>query len=208
MKLLFTAAALAGTVQLFAQSTHAVTAPASPLSVYSAEWNNPVYAKCNTAANAIYMTKNERDVIYILNLLHANPSLFAKTVVPHFSYADNPNYKSLVDTLLKIDARPMLYPDKKCYNSALCHATSSGKVGYVGHVRQSTSCEAKKYYNAECASYGSGKAIEIVMQLLIDDGVPSLGHRYACIASWYKLLGVSIQPHIGYGNNAVLDFKY
>lgn len=208
MKLFALAAALTATMQLAAQTTNEATAATSPLAVYSAEWSKPEYAKCNTAAKAIYMTQNERNVIYVLNLMHTNPALFAKTVLPRFGDKNDENYKSLLDTLLKVPAMPFLYPDKLCYNSAVCHASSSGKVGYVGHVRQTDACEQKKYYNAECASYGSGRAVDIVMQLLIDDGVPSLGHRYACMASYYTKLGVSVQPHIGYGQNAVLDFKY
>ena len=58
----------------------------SPLSDYSAEWNNPIYTKCNTAANATYMNKTERDIIYILNIIRSYPAQFANNVLknsPH-----------------------------------------------------------------------------------------------------------------------------
>jgi hypothetical protein len=47
--------------------------------------------------------------------------------------------------------------------------------------------------------------LEIVLQLLIDEDVPSLGHRRILLEK-YQTIGVSIQPHSHYGFNAVLDF--
>ena len=49
--------------------------------------------------------------------------------------------------------------------------------------------------------------LEIVIQLLIDQGVSSLGHRYICLGT-YARVGVSIKPHKSYGTNCVLDFGY
>ena len=50
-------------------------------------------------------------------------------------------------------------------------------------------------------------ALSILMALLIDQNVSSLGHRFLCLSE-YGRLGVSIQPHTGYGYNAVLYFYY
>ena len=186
----------------------------SPLANYSAEWNKPVYAKCNTASKAVYMSKMERDVIYILNLVRTYPKQFANTVLknypdktgsgwlPYSSY-----YKSLMDTLLKIEPTNLLTPDKLCFTSAECHATTSGSKGYVGHDRQTDECKKKEHFYGECCDYGRSTALDIVLGLLIDEDVPSLVHRWICLG-YYKKLGVSIQPHTSFGHNAVLDFSY
>lgn len=190
------------------------TTPVSPLAIYSAEWNNPVYLKCNTAKDANYMTGPEKEVIYILNLLRTNPALFAKTVVKQYPEKSGQGYlvnswyyTSLLDTLKKIKPIVVLKPDINCFNSAQCHALYAGATGYAGHDRSSAECQSKKYFNGECCDYGNKEPLEIVMSLLIDEGVPSLGHRDVCLSP-YKKIGVSIQAHQKYRYNAVLDFSY
>jgi hypothetical protein len=196
-------------------SQHFVSKPGpSPLASYSAEWNDAKYLKCNTAAKVSYMNDEEKEVIYILNLLRANPALFANTVLQkypdenHQGFLRNiQEYKSLLDTLRKLKPLELLYPDSLCFVSAQCHAISSGKAGYVGHERQTKECKDKHLYFGECCDYGHKEPLSILMGLVIDQNVPSLGHRYMCIGSYGKI-GVSIQPHKVYGNNAVLDFYF
>jgi uncharacterized protein YkwD len=48
--------------------------------------------------------------------------------------------------------------------------------------------------------------MEIVLQLLIDHGVPSRGHRKNILNGSSNYVGVSIQPHNGYRFNCVQDF--
>ena len=186
----------------------------SPLAVFSTEWNDTRYLTCNTAADTKYMSNEERQVIYILNLLHSNPKLFANTVVAKYpdykkkSYLqDVPEYKSLLDTLRKVRKLPLLYPDSLCFESAKCHALSSGKTAYVGHERKTEECKVKMRHQGECCQYGYKDALSIVMALLIDQGVSSLGHRFLCLSE-YGHAGVSIQPHNSYGHNTVIDFYY
>lgn len=186
----------------------------SPLAAYSPAWNEAKYLRCNTAANASYLSEDEKKVIYIINLLRANPTLFAATVLKKYpaltgfsGEAVSAYYRSLVDTVSRMKPMPILKPDSLCFASARCHAASSGKVGYVGHDRQSQECRDQEYYDGECCHYGFSDPLDIVMSLLIDENVPSLGHRYAILGNYVKL-GVSIQPHTTYRFNAVLDFKY
>ena len=187
---------------------------ASPLSQYSAEWDKPQYLACNTAASVDYMNEEEKKVVYILNMARMNPQLFCRTVVKKFpvlagknSMVNSEYYRSLVKKLNSMKKLELLQPDQKLYTSAQCHAYTSGVKGYVGHDRQDDSCGSKRYFNGECCDYGHNKAIDILMALLVDEGVPSLGHRDICFSS-YKTLAVSIQPHSQWSYNAVLDFHY
>jgi uncharacterized protein YkwD len=187
----------------------------SPLASYSTEWNKPAYSKCNTAGKVIYLKEKERTVIYILNLARTYPKLFVKTVLAKYPAQsgnddlvnDQYYYQSLLNTMLTMKEVPLLNADEKCFNSAACHAKSAGKTGYTGHNRIDATCEGKKYYSAECCDYGNEDPLEIVLSLLIDKDVPSLGHRRALLGTYSKV-GVSIQPHKTYRNNAVLDFEY
>lgn len=112
-----------------------------------------------------------------------------------------------MQTLRKTKPLNLLYPDSLCFISADCHAINAGLEGYIGHQRSKPSCEKKWYYNGECCDYGSSTALDILMDLMIDEGEPSLGHRKICLSPYNKV-GVSIQPHKTYGSNAVLDFHY
>ena len=185
----------------------------SPLSDFSEEWNDAKYMACNTAATANYMNEEEKNVIWVLNLARMNPKLFCSTVVKKYpEFSDNAElvnityYQSLITTMNTMKKQNMLQPDSDCFASAQCHAYNSGVSGYTGHER-SGPCNTNQYYNGECCDYGHGNALDIVMSLLIDYDVPSLGHRTACFSP-YKTIGVSIQPHKIYDTNTVLDFHF
>jgi uncharacterized protein YkwD len=181
--------------------------PISPLSDYSPIWNNEKYLKCNTAVNANYLTPDEKEVIYILNLARANPELFSNTVIKKYPATHSAYYTSLFNDITKLKPLKLLYPDSLCYAGAFCHAVNAGAEGYVGHTRSNEDCNRKWYYNGECCDYGNNNPLDIIMSLLIDEGVASLGHRKICLSPYNKI-GVSIQPHKLYRYNSVLDFHY
>jgi uncharacterized protein YkwD len=55
----------------------------------------------------------------------------------------------------------------------------------------------------ENISYGSAKGHDAVLQLAIDDGVPSRGHRTNIFKPDYAEVGPCEGPHKGYRNMAV-----
>ena len=87
----------------------------------------------------------------------------------------------------------------------------SGPVGYVGH-ESSIAKRFKKYCSCaapgENCSYGYPTAKEIVIALLVDDGVEDRGHRNNILSSAYKNVGVAIGPHKKYGTMCCIDFAY
>ena len=196
-------------------SQNTASSTISPLATYSSEWNQPQYRLCNTASKANYMSEKEKTVIYVLNLVRTYPALFAKTVIAQYPSLSGNNelakdqfyYQSLLTTLQQMAPLPMMTDNEKCYQSALCHALLSGKTGYVGHNRNSEECERKKYFYGECCDYGSNDPVEIIITLLIDKDITSLGHRKILLGK-YTSAGVSIQPHSSYRYNTVLDFYF
>ncbi|HSC55136.1 MAG TPA: hypothetical protein VLC98_16000 [Phnomibacter sp.] len=185
----------------------------NPLSRFSTAWNNAAYKKANTAAKANYLDAKEKQVIYILNLARMNPVLFANTVVPKFparigddNLSKHRDYLSLLATLKKTKPLPILYPDSLCWVSANCHAVSSGEASYEGHDRINIICEEKSHFSAECCHYGYSDALDVVVSLLIDEDVPSLGHREILLMQRLTKVGVAFAPHKEYGVNTVLDF--
>ncbi|MCU0375278.1 MAG: hypothetical protein MUF24_08225 [Chitinophagaceae bacterium] len=188
--------------------------PKNPLSAYGQEWSNPKYAACHTAAGVKYMTAAEKEVIFIINLMRQYPQQFLNLVVknwPDTSYRTywkgNTYYASLLTDLQKMKPAPLLLPDSVLWVSAGCHAQSSGLTGYTGHQRQTPECKSKERFLGECCDYGSSKPLDIVMSLLIDEGVESLGHRKLLMDNNYTGAAAAIRPHKKYGTNAVINFR-
>ena len=185
----------------------------NPLAIFSKDWSAEKYQACNTAKDVKYFSLSEKEVIQILNLIRLNPVLFLNSVMlnpasPYYKIPTNRNQydETLITTLKKLPPNlKLLIPNEDAFISAKCHAISSGKIGYVGHERKNSNCKGDFY--GECCSYGFSDALSIVMSLLLDYNVPSLGHREICLSTTYSSIGVSIQPHKSYMFNAVLDFK-
>jgi uncharacterized protein YkwD len=187
---------------------------ASPLTAFSAVWNDPKYEGANTAATVTYMSASEKEVIHILNLFRMDPALFNNTVVSKYpaysgktALKGSSYYRSLVSALQNMQPLNILQPNQTCFESAWCHAQTSGNAGYVGHERLTAACKKSTYFFGECISYGYNTPLDIVMSLLIDENVPSLGHRKIFLGD-YKTVAVSVQPHNTYRYNAVIDFAY
>lgn len=165
-------------------------------------WNDSKYLSANTAKNEKYLTPDEKQVYYYLNLVRMNPKLFADTYLKNLKNSDDRYESSLYKELQNLNPLPLLMPDRKLYESARCHAEESGKRGYVGHER----FKCKEDYMGECIYYGETDALGIVTELLVDKGVESLGHRKIMLDNFTRL-GVSIKPHKTYGENCVMDFR-
>lgn len=168
-------------------------------------WRTYTSRDTNSAKNTTWLTPSERKIYYYLNLARLNPRGFCdRYVAPKLRYdSSNVYLLTLIDYMYTMKPRNAVVPDKVQFENAKCHATSSGKLGYVGHQRQSKTCHSS--FSGECCSYGLSDPLEVVLQLLIDNGVPSLGHRYICLG-WYEKCGIALAPHSGYGTNVVLDF--
>jgi len=184
---------------------------------YNAEWNKPEYQLAHTAKNETYLTQEEKEVFYYLNLARIDPTLFAKTYVTGFEgekgyskgYAWDERKESLIKELSSMQPLALIYPDLGMYELAYCFSYEGGLLGIIGHDRNQTSCDGG--YIAECSQYGGLKnGLSIVMSLLIDAGEnnAALGHRRICLRDAPYGMGVSIQTHKTYSFNTVLDFSY
>jgi hypothetical protein len=162
-----------------------------------------VIMQCRFASNI------EKDVYNYLNYARTRPKEFCeKFVIPNWD-KNNSYENSLVEKMMSLKPMGTLLPDRKLYASADCHAIVSGELGFVGHTRsvnRKTKKKCDEYFMGECISYGMEEGLAVVLQLLIDDGVPSLGHRYICLSEGFTMVGISSRKHAKYGVNCVLDF--
>jgi uncharacterized protein YkwD len=203
MKALFFFFSVISTSILFAQD---VNIPANLLS------------SANTAKDVNYLSSKEKEVILYINLARIDGKWFIENIINKYSDFVNENSKkyvrSLISDLQNSGSLAPLYPAEGLTKAARYHAKDMGETGKTGHRSSdgtSTFTRIKKYakggYMAENCQYGINDPVKIVLDLLIDEGVASLGHRKNILSPNYKYLGVAIEPHLIYGVNCVQDFS-
>ena len=186
----------------------------------------------NTAADVNYLSDLEKEVIYEINLFRSNPSAYAqKYIAPLAQYYDKkilhyPGDQSImtkegisalrecVRALKNAAPAPVLYPDKLLTKAANDHQKDQAKTGRTGHIGKdrSNSKERIERYGkwqvriAENIAYGNSSAQQIVIFLLIDDGVKSRGHRTNLLQPDFKNVGVACGSHPRYNTMCVMDF--
>jgi len=58
----------------------------------------------------------------------------------------------------------------------------------------------------EAIAYGPDRAEDVILQLIVDDGVPDRGHRRILFNPAYALVGAACAPHPVWRTVCVLDF--
>ena len=184
---------------------------------YFSQWKKEVCDKANTAKSVNYLTETEKEVIYLMNLARLDGALFSKTYLNKFfdqgNNKTNSYAKSLIVELSNLKGLSVLYSDKQLFNAASFHATDIGKAGLVSHNSTdgtTFSVRVRKYKPSGCLAencqFGYNDALSIVCDLLIDEGIESLGHRINILNPSHNSVGVAIREHKEYGVCCVQDF--
>ena len=195
--------------------------------------NNPkTTSELNTAANVSYLSPIEKEVIHEINRFRSNPAKYANDyIAPLAKYYQKkiihyPNDKSImtregvkalhecVRVLKEATPQPIMYPSKALTKAASDHQkdqSGTGKTGHTGNDHSNLKERIERYGEwqvriAENIAYGNSSARQIVIFLLIDDGVKSRGHRENMLDPAYKTVGVSFGKHPVYSTMCVIDF--
>lgn len=172
-------------------------------------WTIAELAAAHTAKNITYMDDFEKEVILYLNLARLYPKKFMEVEVKDYTgtekyvnYVKDSKYKvSLLKELAKLLPMAALYPDSIMADNADCFAQEMGAKGTTGHNR----IKCPKMNFAECCSYGMTTGRDVVLQLLIDDKVSTLGHRKICLDKTYTKIGVGFAKHKVWDQCCVLE---
>ena len=178
------------------------------------QWDQDLVRELHASALTEYLNEEEVKVILFMNLARHDGSLFAETFLQSYleeNKSESTKYvKSLIRDLKKTSDLPPLLPEKDLTAVAQGHAKKTGASGRVGHQ------DFKKRFDplmgnpyshvGENCSYGFEKAIDIVMSLLIDEGIADVGHRKNILSDQFNSVGVAIRPHKSYRVNCVIDF--
>lgn len=107
-----------------------------------------------------------------------------------------------------------LAPSEVLSRSAQHHAEDLGRTGNTGHFGSDGSNLSKRILRfgnwtgaiGENCAFGIKTPREIVVTLLIDDGVEGRGHRRNILDPRFRYIGVGIRPHRWFKIDCVQDF--
>ena len=198
------------------------------------ESSSPTWTRetADTTRGANYMNVTEREVVNEINMMRADPALYAeKYLVPlralyegdllkypgRTAIATHEGISALDECIRELrHTRPLstLSPCRGLSLAARDHVRDQGPTGQIGHTGSDGSSLVTRLSRygrweimaAENISYGYSQPRAIVAALLIDDGVPSRGHRENLLDNTFRVVGVDIGPHRGYGKMCVMDF--
>ena len=186
----------------------------------------------NTAENASYLSPFEKDIIYEINLFRSNPADYAEKYIAPLTknYKGKllyyPNDKPLltkegvraanecVRELKKVAPLTVVTPSSGLTKAADDHVKDQSRTGKTGHYGSDRSDSRKRMERygewkvriAENIAYGGTSARQVIVYLLIDDGVQDRGHRKNFIQPEFKTVGVSAGFHPEYNTMCVMDF--
>jgi len=177
-------------------------------------WEETVVRELNTGAGTVYLNEEEQKVILFINMARHDGRLFAETFLEAYlqekGLKKNGYVRSLIRDLGKCSGLAPLRPAEDLTSVAQGHAMKMGSSGRTGHqdFNERFKPLLGNPYNgvAENCAYGPEQAIDIVLSLLIDDGIKGTGHRKNMLNPAFNSVGVAIRPHRTYRVNCVIDF--
>lgn len=193
------------------------------------DWADSIF-EC--VRSCTYLSDLEKDVVVELNKCRTNPARYADEVLVPFLecmggdgvYVDSQGLNIMtqegrsavqeaIDVLKSQKPLPMLLPNHDLSLAAADHCADQGPKGLTGHDSSDGTpfYQRMQQYNfnfigiGENIDYGSSTGEEIIRSLIVDDGVPSRGHRENIFRD-YKYVGVTFGTHKKYRYMCVLDF--
>lgn len=185
----------------------------------------------NGVDNLYFLSDLEKGVIIELNRARSNPVGYAKKLEDFkIHYVGNYIYfagrmqvvtqegvsavNEAIEFLKSTAPAPLLRVSKGLCAAAKVHAEDQGPKGLVSHEGSDNSTPDERMNRfgkwgiafGENIEFGNFTASEIVMQLIINDGVPDRSHRKNIFNPLYGVVGVSFGPHHRYGQMCVIDF--
>ncbi|RVT90239.1 CAP domain-containing protein [Sphingomonas crocodyli] len=117
-----------------------------------------------------------------------------------------------VDFLASRKSRVELQETSVLQAAAADHVAEQSRSGRIGHYSANGSGPGDRAIQrgggkmvAEVIAYGAFDPLDVVRQLIVDDGVPDRGHRTALFAAHLRYAGVACGPHPTYRTICVID---
>ncbi|GHT65015.1 hypothetical protein FACS1894110_05920 [Spirochaetia bacterium] len=195
----------------------------------AAHWDIPTL---DTAKDVDYLTGIEKDVILEMNKVRSDPAKYAELYIkPRFPHYNDKRYmvsetlsvltkegraaaEECYNALKAMQGVQLLFPERGLALAAKDHVMDIGQKGQMSHTGSDGGnpvTRAEKYgagYKnlGENITYGTSSGRDIVVDLLIDDGIPDRGHRDVIMLPGFTQTGVSTGAHTRYGIMCVIDY--
>lgn len=183
-----------------------------------ASWPKDTLELANTAKAVTYLSPEEKKLIQLINLARLNGKSFHERIVKPYikkNALDMDEYlETLAVDLSTTKGLHLLDPLPKLHESAAFHAHDTGHKGLIGHESSDGTDHLTRIHRfhkrakiVESLCYGYNDAVDIVMQLLEDEGIVAKTNRMHLLAKDLHHIGVSIKPHTVYDFNCVIDYS-
>jgi len=190
----------------------------------------------DTARDVLYLSQIEKDVILEMNMVRTDPAkyaeLYIKPMLKYYNgnlyqkpgeitiqtYEGKKSVEECIRVLSSMDSVSILMPELGLSYAAKDHTLDQGKGGKTGHNGSdgSTLRDRIQRYGefsghgyrswGENISYGQSSSRDIVLQLLIDDGVSTRGHRNNIMNKNFTQVGVSFGIHSRFEKMCTIDY--
>jgi uncharacterized protein YkwD len=189
------------------------------------------FAYSNNVDEVNYLSSSEKAVVYEINLARTAPKNYAPFLEQFKKYYHEkliqlPNetpiithegveaLKEAIRFLHSTKPLPRLTPSKGMSLGAKDHLKDLGSSGgsqHRGSDRSQPWDRVNRYGTwqkmiGENISFGHERARNIVMSLIIDDGVPHRGHRKNIFNSDFRVMGVACGEHPKYRTVCIITF--
>jgi len=196
--------------------------------LFSPFWGSP---QSSSVEEAKFLSPLENALVYEINMARTAPKDYASLLEQYRKYYDKKilrlpgetpiltkeGVRVVVEAIRFLHSMKSIYPltpSKGMSSGAKDHARDQGSSGssqHKGSDGSQPSDRVNRYGTweksiGENIYYGGNQARDIVMGLIIDDGVPSRGHRKNIINADFRVIGVACGPHPSYRTVCVITF--
>jgi len=188
---------------------------------------------CGADAGSVplYLSDLEAEVLREMNLARTQPGLYAQVLERRRQYYQGNRFErpgeialitneglsavdEAIEFLRRVQPLEVLSPSRGMSRTAKDHVQDQGPSGATSHSGTDGSRMVDRFNRygrwhgkiGENISYGSSDARDVVVQLLVDDGVPSRGHRKNIFDPEFRVAGVACGGHSEYGAMCVTTF--
>lgn len=166
-----------------------------------------------TTSSDDFMTEKEKAILEAVNKARRNPSFFANKYIEPLKDKSEAA-KECYYEMIALRSIPDLKPSIALTKAARDHVADIGPKGLNSHNGSDNSSPWDRIARygqwsgkaGENIQYGYDDAIDIVVNLLVDEHTPSRGHRKNILSKEYNYIGTALGEHKKYQYVSVMDF--
>jgi|GEM_PF-337967 hypothetical protein len=173
-------------------------------------WPQEKVTKCNTAIDNDELSDTEKRMVFYINLARMDGKRFAKEIIPLYVHynpyvnMESEYFRSLLRELVLLEELPPFLVHPLLNRLAKEKAISLKNETHISHSgsdeRFDKIFKAGGLAAGENIQAGDEDPLNVVMSLLVDEGVSDYGHRRNLLDSYFSHIGLS------HGSQRIYDY--